>query len=231
MGRGELKIFANRSGEEFAKRILRELNKIKDDPIKLGALETRDFANQETLATINETIRGADVYLIQNCQDPNSKRSVHDNFIELCQTARGMKQSGANKITLVIPMLPYSRQDRKNGRQAITARWTADIMKVSGVDNVITADLHSDQIEGFYDGRIHIDNLKASAVFLNYIKEKIYNSDTTVFLAADVGASKKTQYYAKKLGTREIAQAFKTRSVPNQVDAIKIAGYVLKEKI
>lgn len=226
MGRGELKVFANRSGEAFAKRVLEELNKIRDDKISLGSIETRDFANKECLATIKETIRGADVYLIQSCQDLNSKRSIHDNFTELCQTAMGMKQSGANKITAVIPSLPYSRQDRKDGRQVITARWAADVMKVSGINNVITADLHSDQIEGFYGGKIHIDNLRASIIFLKYIKENLYNPKTTVFLAADVGGSKKTQYYAKKFGTREIAQAFKTRPEANEVDSIKIAGYV-----
>ena len=170
MGRGELKVFANRSGEAFAKRVLEELNKIRDDKINLGSIETRDFANKESLATIKETIRGADIYLIQCCQDLNSKRSIHDNFIELCQTAMGMKQSGANKITAIIPSLPYSRQDRKEGRQVITARWAAEVMKVSGINNVITADLHSDQIEGFYDGKIHIDNLRASVIFLKYIK-------------------------------------------------------------
>ncbi len=227
MSRGELKLFACRSGEEFAKRILSELRKKEEcRDLKLGDLKTIDFSNEEMLSTINETVRGCDIYLVQCCQDPLSGRSVQDNFLELCQCARGMIQSGANKVTAIIPLLPYSRQDRREGRQSITARWAADVLKISGVDNVITADLHADQIEGFYDGRIQMDNLRASAIFLNYIKENIFEEGKTVLLAPDVGASKKTEFYAKKLETRGVAQAFKTRPRPNEVEGIKVVGRI-----
>ena len=229
MSRGELKLFACRSGEEFAQRILSELNNIGDleRELSLGEMEVDDFRDGDCLPTVGESVRGADVYVVQCCYSPSSPKNLDGNFMELIKVIRAMNESGAHKVTAVMPYHPYARQDKREGRQLITARLAADMLKEAGTNDVFVADVHAAQIAGFYTGRIHMDDLKAHVVFLPYVRNQLFNPERGSLLSSDAGSVGRTEFYGKQLGTREIAQAFKTRPKPGEVsDDVKIAGYV-----
>ena len=225
MGRGQLRIFANRSGEYFAKAVIKELNTNVDNKIVLGNIKTVDFADGEIKPMIKETVRGADVYLVQNCFDPKSTRSVHDNFFEMCSTVDALKRAGARHITLVIPYHPFLRQDHQKRREPITARLATDFITISGVGAVITIEMHQAQIEGFYK-KTKADDLKTAKLLCEYIKEN-YNIKDTVVLAPDAGAAKKAEEFARILNL-DIAQGFKIRcnDQANFVEKLEIVGNV-----
>jgi len=231
MGRGRLIVFANRSGEYFAKKIIEELNKLRPDKkIELGNIETMDFSNEETKVAIKETVRGADTYLIQSCYDPLSKSSVNDNFFEMCCTIDALKRAGARYVTAVMPFHPYLRQDKMNEREPITARIAIEFIRVVGTDAVITADMHTKQIEGFYH-QVTSDNLTSKKLFCEYLKEK-NKLNTYVVLAPDAGASRTANKYAETLGT-DIVQVHKHRdySIPNCVTEITLVGEVKNKNV
>ena len=221
MSRGRIKLFANRSGMHFAEKLSRELN------INLSQMGTLDFANGESKILLKDSARGCDVYIIQSCFDPTSSRNIYQNFFELLQAGDAMRRSGANKITAVLPEIPFSRQDKSTGREPLTARLAADMIEASGFDNVITSDLHAKQIVGFYE-KAKIDNLPASHVLASMFRE-LYpevNGDL-VCISPDVGGAARAEYYARRLECRA-AQAFKMRStkIANEVETLKVAGLV-----
>ncbi len=221
MSRGCLKLFANRSGEQFAQKLSKELN------IPISQLQTLDFADGESKIIIKESVRGCDVYLIQSCFDPTSERNIYQNFFELLQAGDAFKRAGANKITAVLPYNPFARQDKSSGREPLTARLAADLISASGFDNVITADLHAKQIIGFYKNT-KIDNLPASHIIAaNFRLQNPEINGNLVCIAPDAGGAKRSEYYARKLQCRA-AQAFKMRSdvEANNVEKLKVAGLV-----
>ncbi len=221
MSRGRLKLFANRSGEQFAQKLSRELN------IPLSAMTTTDFADGESKVTIKDTVRGCDVYLVQNCFDPTSERSVVENFFEMLQTGDALRRAGASKVTAILPFHPFLRQDKSSGREPLTARLATDLIRTSGFHNVISCELHAEQIVGFYKVT-KIDNLPSSRFLISYYKQQHPElNGNLVVMAPDAGGAKRAEFYAKKLGARA-AQAFKTRSVTeaNVVEELKVAGLV-----
>ncbi|MEN7548139.1 ribose-phosphate pyrophosphokinase [Rapidithrix thailandica] len=233
--RGELKIFACRSGERFADAIVRSLNEqvsssVRPQRFQKCQMDTLDFANGESKVRVRDTVRGADTYVVQQCFDPTSERTIQDNAIEALQAVRALKSAGAYKVTLVLPEHPWARQDKSKGRETITSRLFADFVQVAGADNVLTTDLHADQITGFYDATItKIDNLRASHVLLEFIKQ-LYDEETLkdlVVMAPDSGGAPKAEYYAKMLGTK-MAHAHKTRSnvIANKVEGLEVLGEV-----
>ena len=152
MSRGMLKLFANRSGEHFAQKISRELN------VPISKMETIDFADGESKVIIRDTVRGCDAYLVQNCFDPNSERSIVENFFEMLQTGDALRRAGASKVTAIMPHHPFLRQDKSSGREPLTARLVTDLISTAGFHNVISCELHAEQITGFYK-RTKIDNI------------------------------------------------------------------------
>ena len=168
MSRGQIKLYANRSGEQFAQRISKELSFLYGYQVPVSPLGTEDFADGEVKTRIkksngedpNDTVTGRDVYLVQSCFDPTSERSISDNFFEFLITIDALKRSGANKITAVLPFHPFCRQDRHKEREPLTARLAINLMERAGVNNVITCDMHSEQLGGFFDSA-RITNLKA----------------------------------------------------------------------
>jgi ribose-phosphate pyrophosphokinase len=225
MGRGKLLIFTNRSGKYFAEQVIKHINKNSECNIELGNIKTIDFADGEIKPMIKNTVRGADVYLVQFCFDPQSKRSIHDNFFEMCSTADAFVRAGARHITLVLPYHPFLRQDHQRRREPITARLATDFITVSGTDAVITTEMHQEQIEGFYK-KTKTDNLKTAKLLCKYIK-KHYNLKNTIILAPDAGAAKKAEEFAKILNI-DIAQGFKVRcnDKANVVEKLEIVGEV-----
>ena len=141
--RGELCLIACESGRSLAKKILKHLNTIieADSPdTKLTLVNTKEitFANGEIKTIIKENIRGADVYIVQAVDDPQSQKSINDNLMALLTAVNAAYQSDADSITAVCPQFPYSRQERKKTREGITARQIACFLESSGADRVIT---------------------------------------------------------------------------------------------
>ncbi|MDA3855652.1 MAG: ribose-phosphate diphosphokinase [Candidatus Woesearchaeota archaeon] len=228
--RGDLKLFANRSGEGFANRLVSHIsaNPLINPGFRLSPLETLDFANSEIRPEAQESVRGSDVYLVQNCFDPTSKRSIQDNLFESLATVNALRHAGAAYVNLIIPEFPYARQEKPSGRQPITAKMVADFISTAGATNVLTADLHADQISGFFDPTVtKIDNLRASKVFLPEIRS-LFSKDRLedmVVMGPDAGGTPRAQYYAKQL-CANTALAFKKRSYAkaNHVEELNVVG-------
>lgn len=221
MSRGCLKLFANRSGEQFAEKLSRELN------VPISEMKTLDFADGESKIILKESVRGCDAYLTQNCFDPTSGRSIYKNFFELLQAGDALRRAGANKVTALLPYHPFARQDKSTGREPLTARLAADLMTVAGFDNVICSDLHAKQIVGFYK-KTKIDNLPASNILSSHFREKFPEiNGNLVVMAPDAGGAPRAEFYARRLQCRA-AQAFKLRSnyEANYVEKLKVAGLV-----
>merc|ERR1712121_395124 len=136
----------------------------------MGAnVKTQKFANGETNVEIGESVRGEDVYIVQSgCGE------INDNLMELLIMINACKIASAHKVTAVIPCFPYARQDKKDkSRAPITAKLVANMLSISGADQIITMDLHASQIQGFFD--IPVGNLYAEPAVLKYIKDNIIN--------------------------------------------------------
>jgi ribose-phosphate pyrophosphokinase len=176
------------------------------------------FANGEIFCEIEQNVRGADVFVLQSLSDP-----VNDNIMELLIMMDALKRSSAASVTAVIPYYGYARQDRKaSPRTPISAKLVADLLTVAGASRVITMDLHAGQIQGFFD--IPFDNIYASPVILEYIKENVA-LDNLVIVSPDAGGVERCRWYAKRLHT-EIAMIDKRRTAPNVAKAMNIVGNV-----
>lgn len=182
---GPLKIFAGRSHKKLAERICHILD------LHLGDSELVKFSNENLMVKINENVRGCDVFVIQTSAPP-----VHEGIIELLIMIDALKHASAGRITAVIPYFPYVRSDKKDKpRISITARLMADLLETSGADRVVTMDLHSPQIAGFF--RIPVDHLQAVPIIADHLQK----SDLTnrVLVAGDAGEAKEVGRYANRL--------------------------------
>jgi ribose-phosphate pyrophosphokinase len=182
----KLILVAGRAHEELSAEIAECL----DQP--LGEVVLSTFANGEIYCRIGESIRGADAFVIQTHCDP-----INDRIMEQLLMIDAAKRASAKRITAVVPFYGYSRQDRKaEGREPISARLVADILTVAGADRVVTVDLHTGQIQGFFD--YPVDHLTAVPVLAEYLSSVLDNE--TVFIAPDAGGGKLARRYADRLG-------------------------------
>lgn len=182
---GDLKIFSGSSHPELAKAIC-EYNELP-----LGALEIMRFSNENIKVRILENVRGSDVFVIQTSCPP-----VNESIMELLIIIDALRYASAERITAVLPYFPYARSDKKDQpRISITARLMADLLHTAGADRVLTMDLHSPQIQGFF--RIPIDQLIAAPLICDYLRDK--NLSKSVLVASDVGESKSIGRYANRL--------------------------------
>ena len=180
--------------------------------------QIRVFPNGEICCEIAQSVRGADVFVVQSTCPP-----VNDNLMELLIILDALKRASAASISAVIPHYGYSRQDRKvYPRTPITAKLVADILTVAGANRVITMDIHSGQVQGFFN--IPFDSIYASPVILDYIKSYFFTDDT-VCVAPDSGGVERVRYYAKKLGC-DLAMIDKRRDRDNVVKAMNLVGDV-----
>jgi ribose-phosphate pyrophosphokinase len=182
--------------------------------VKLG-----NFANGEVSIRFNESLRGNDVFIIQS-----QGKKVHEPLFEQLLMIDAAKRASARSITAVCPLLSYSRQDRKSaGREPIGARLVVDMLAVAGADRIMSVDLHSGQVQGFFDGPF--DHLIAMPLFKRYVKEH-FGSDF-VFVAPDAGRVKLTERYSSSLGA-DMAIIHKQRSTTkhNSVEAKQLIGEV-----
>ncbi|MEZ5304456.1 MAG: ribose-phosphate pyrophosphokinase [Verrucomicrobiales bacterium] len=175
------------------------------------------FPDGESFIRINENIRGSDVFIVQSTCPPTNQ-----NLMELFIMVDAARRASAERITAVIPFFGYARQDRKDQpRVPITAKLVANLLVASGVQRVVTLDLHAGQIQGFFD--IPVDHLYAKPVLIKYIREK--KLDNLVVVSPDVGGLKMSHSYAKALGA-ELAIVAKNRVSATQVEALSIIGEV-----
>lgn len=205
-----IKVFCGSSHPTLGSLICQELC------IEQGKMNIIRFADGEIQPSIEENVRGRDVFVIQSTHSPA------ENWIELFLIIDALKRASAKTINALIPYFGYARQDRKDKpRVPIASRVFADILQTLGVSRIITMDLHAPQIQGFFS--IPVDHIYASAVFLPYIQE--LNLDNIVIVAPDAGASKMANAYAKFLRV-EMALCYKYRSTPNEVDTITVIGNI-----
>lgn len=233
--RGELCIMSCNSGRPLATRILKHLNNIlkkEDANIELKLVETEEitFANGELKTVINENIRGADLYIIQSLDDPNSDNSINDNLMALITAINAAYQSDADSITVVIPQYPYSRQERKKTREGITAKQVSSFLEISGANRVITLDIHAEAIQGFFN-KAKLEDLHASNTLLQFIEKNI-SIENLVVAAADVGGADKARFYSKKLHA-DLAIVDKARdySKSSVVESMRLVGDVKNKNV
>jgi len=216
----EVKILAGTAGQKLGKRIIEHLRATAvadqrttedDDIYSLSELTVRKFANDNTFVKIDESVREADVFLIQSSGAP-----VNDRLMELLITIDACRRSSAGRINAIMPYYPYSRSDKiDQPRVALTARLVADLVEAAGADRVIAMDLHADQIHGYFN--IPVDHLKATTILARYI-EKHFMHDLNeeernqqwVVVSPDAGAAKRAQMFASTLGL-ELAVILKHR--------------------
>ena len=186
--------------------------------VQLVDPQVKRFANGEVYCEIEKNVRGADVFVVQSACPP-----VNDNLMELLIIIDALKRASASSITAVKPQYGYSRQDRKVcPRTPISAKLVADLITVAGASRVITMDLHSGQIQGFFN--IPFDNIYSSPVILSYVKENLL-TDNTVCVAPDSGGVERVRHYAKKLGCG-LAMIDKRRTGHNVAKAMHMVGDV-----
>lgn len=210
-----LSIFAGNSNAPLAERISEYLAK------PLGRLKVNRFSDGETQVEIHENVRRREVYVIQSTCKP-----VNDNLVELLLLVDAFRRSSAARVTAVIPYFGYARQDKKVApRVPISAKVVAELLERTGVDRVITMDLHAGQIQGFFN--VPVDNLYAAPIIIDDIKTRF--SDEVVVVSPDAGGVERARAYAKRLDAG-LAIVDKRRSAPNQAKAMAIIGDV-KDKV
>jgi ribose-phosphate pyrophosphokinase len=212
-----LMVFSGRSHPELAQKIAEHLN------VELGDVTLKTFENDETYVRYEESIRGADVFIVQTGAHP-----VDRNLMELLLMIQAAKLASAKRITAVVPWFPYSRQDRKaKPREPISARLVADMLELAGADRVLTMDLHAGQIQGFFT--VPVDHMTALPRFANHFKDLGLSGDGVVSVAPDAGRAKVAVRFAEMLDA-DFAVMHKTRPMHETVAVTEITGRV-KDKI
>ena len=210
--RDALKIFSGNSNLPLAKEIARCLK------IPLGKAMVSTFSDGETRVEVNENVRGGDVFVIQSTSSPGN-----NNLLELLLMLDAFKRASAKRITAVIPYYGYARQDRKvSPRVPISAKLIADLITTAGASRMLTLDLYSGQIQGFFN--IPVDNLYAAPVLLQYLRRRLNRHQVTI-VSPDAGGVQRARAFATRLNAA-LAIIDKRRPEPNVVDEMNIIGDV-----
>ena len=212
-----IKIFCGNSNPQFAETICKAL------AVPMGQAEVKTFADGEVSVSLNETVRGADVFLVQSTCKP-----VNDHLMELLVMADACRRASAGRITAVIPYFGYARQDRKaKSRDPISAKLVANMITASGADRVLTMDLHAAQIQGFFD--IPLDHLLGNPSFVDYYMKKFpedqFNHDGFVVVSPDVGSVSRARTFAQKVHM-SLAIVDKRRQKANVCEVMNVIGDV-----
>jgi ribose-phosphate pyrophosphokinase len=208
-----LMVFAGRSHPDLAQRMAERLG------VELGEIELKTFANDETYCRYCESIRGADVFLVQTGCPP-----VDKNLMELALMIQAAKLASAKRITAVVPWFPYSRQDRKaKPREPISGRFVADMLQLAGADRVLTMDLHAGQIQGFFN--IPVDHMTALPLFAQFFRDRGLTGNTVVSVGPDAGRAKQSLRFAEMIGG-DFAIMHKTRPAHDVAEVTEITGKV-----
>jgi ribose-phosphate pyrophosphokinase len=207
----EMKVFSGTSHPELSKKIASYLGH------ELAQINISRFSGGEIYARILENIRGMNAYVIQTCT-----QKVNEDLMELFIIIDALKRASAKSITAVIPHFGYARQDKKSAsREPISARLIADLLTTAGIDRIITMDLHSDQIQGFFN--LPLDHLTAMPTLANYIKEKKLKNPVVV--APDTGRAKTAKKMSDRIGA-PLVILHKTRPEHQKAEIMHIVGDV-----
>lgn len=207
----KIKLFSLNSNRELAQEIADHLG------VELSACTVSKFADGEVNISINETVRGYTVFVVQPTNNP-----VNENYMELLVMIDALKRASAKEINVIMPYYGYSRQDRKAApRQPISAKLMADLLQVAGADRMMCLDLHAAQIQGFFD--IPIDNFLALPVLAEYFVEK--NLEDIVVVSPDHGGTTRARKLAEVLDA-PLAIVDKRRPKPNQAEVMNLIGEV-----
>jgi ribose-phosphate pyrophosphokinase len=213
-GQKKLMFFSGRAHPELAEEVARQL--------EVGVVPTKafDFANGEIYVRYEESARGADCFLIQSHTAPINKW-VMEQLIMI----DALKRASARSITVIVPFYGYARQDKKHrGREPISARLVADLMKTAGADRILTVDLHTDQIQGFFDGPV--DHLFALPLLADYVGAKVDRDKLTV-VSPDAGRVRVADRWCDRLGAPlAIVHKRRDKDVANQVTVHEVVGDV-----
>ena len=185
--RKNLMLFSGRAHPELAEQVAKELD------VPVTAQTARDFANGEIFVRFEESVRGCDAFVLQSHPAPLNKW-----LMEQLIMIDALKRGSAKRITAILPFYPYARQDKKHrGREPISARLVADLLKTAGANRILTVDLHTDQIQGFFDGPV--DHMRAQNLLTGYIAEN-YPYDDMVVVSPDSGRVRIAEKWADALG-------------------------------
>jgi ribose-phosphate pyrophosphokinase len=208
----DIKIFTANANPELGKAIAGELG------LPLGEAQVGRFSDGEIAVNIKESVRGSDVFVVQSTCEP-----VNDNLMELLIMMDALKRASAGGITAVVPYYGYARQDRKaKARDPISARLIADLLTVAGAERMITMDLHSPQIQGFFD--IPLDHLQGVPLLSTYFKQR-FDLESLICVSPDVGSVTRARNMSKKIGTG-LAIVDKRRQKSNSSQVMNIIGDV-----
>src|SRR5437667_325954 len=208
-----LMLFSGSSNRELAERIAETLG------VELGEVRLKTFANGETYCRYEDSIRGADVFIVQSGNPP-----VNDHLMELLIMIQAAKLASAKRITAVVPWFPYSRQDKKSApREPITAKLVADALEVAGVDRVVAIDLHAGQIQGFFN--VPVDHMTALQLFAQYYRDKGLQGDGVVAVSPDPGRAKMARRFGQMLDG-DLAIMNKTRPEHDRASVTEVIGDV-----
>ena len=207
-------IFAGNSNRKLADSIVKNLNR------GLGSIQLGKFSDGEVAIEINENVRGTDTFIIQSTNNP-----AEVNLFELVLMADALKRASAQSITAIIPYFGYARQDRRvrSARVPISARVVANILEGVGVSRVITMDIHSEQIQGFFS--IPVDNIYASNIMCQRIADE-FNPDELQVVSPDTGGVIRARSVAKTLKVQDLAIIDKRRKRANESEVINVIGEV-----
>lgn len=213
----DIKVFTANANIPLARGICTELG------LDLGDSTVTAFADGEISVSINETVRGCDVFVIQSTCNP-----VNNNLMELLIMIDAFRRASAGRITAVIPYFGYARQDRKaKGRDPISAKLVANLITSAGADRVLTMDLHAAQIQGFFD--IPVDNMQGNPLFARYylskFDETIYNHDEFCVVSPDIGSVSRSRTFATKVHMG-LAIVDKRRQRANMCEVMNVIGDV-----
>ncbi len=205
-----MKIFAGTASKDLALKIAQSYG------VPVGDVAFQRFSDGEFQVSIEETVRGKIVVIIQSTPPPS------DNLFELLLMVDAAKRASAKSIVAVLPYFGFARQDRKDRpRVAIGAKLVANLLTAAGVNRVVTMDLHADQIQGFFE--VPVDHLFASTIFLPYLES--IKTPNMIIATPDTGGTKRANAYAKYLNV-DLAICYKQRKVANQVENMTVIGDV-----
>ena len=206
----KIKIFSGRASRNLAQKIAESFG------VKLGNESVIEFADGEFEPSFDETIRGADVFIVQSTMPPA------ENLMELLLMIDAAKRASANSVVAVLPYFGFARQDKKGKpRVPIAAKLIANLLTAAGVDRIMTIDLHADQIQGFFE--VPVDHLYASTLFVPYIKS--LNLPNLTIASPDMGGSKRANTYSKFLNA-EVVVCYKHRQKANEISKMMLIGDV-----
>ncbi|UYM07830.1 ribose-phosphate diphosphokinase [Solicola gregarius] len=208
-------VFSGRAHPALSKEVARLLG------IGLVPTALYDFANGEIYVRYEESVRGCDAFVIQSHTAP-----INEAIMEHLIMVDALKRASAKRITVIQPFYGYARQDKKHrGREPISARLMADMFKVAGADRLMTVDLHTAQIQGYFDGPV--DHLLAMPILADHVEEK-YGGEPLAVVSPDAGRIKVAEAWSERLGGAPLAFIHKTRNIdrPNESQANRVVGEV-----